>query len=87
MGGLQRGRFATFSKLMGSATIALHVQKIIIAPTKKGIKDGDVDGFDNNVLAFIKFIHWTGVQHVFSDHGSNSWIGNKEIITVDVKAH
>lgn len=87
MGGLQPGRFAMFSSLMGSATIALQVQRIIIAPTKKGIKDGDVDGFDNNALAFIKFIHWTGVQHVFSDHGSNSWIGNKEIITVDVKAH
>jgi len=73
--------------LMWTATIALQVQRIIITPTKKGIKDCDVDGFDNNVLAIIKFIHWTGVQHVFSDRGSNSWIGNKEIITVDVKAH
>lgn len=65
----------------------LKVQRIVIIPTKKGIKDNDVDGFDNNVLAIIKFAHWTGVQHVFSDPGSDSWIGNKEIITVDVKAH
>lgn len=87
MSGLQPARFDAFSKLMWYATAMLMVHKFVIIPTKRSIKDNDVDGFDNNVLAIVKSLHWTGVQHISSDRISDSCVGNKKIITVDVKAH
>lgn len=75
------------ASLCGMQQLCLWFTELSLYQPKKGIKDNDVDGFDNNVLAIVKSLHWTGVQHILSDHISDSCVGNKKIITVDVKAH